>query len=166
MDAATLAQLKDIHLPPPIGWWPPAPGWWALLALAMIAGGALYWLLRRYRRRWHCRQAQRLLATCWQTYREQGDGGRWVNDVLLLMRRTLHATGQRANSAAAEALPTGVLLAHLDAQTGGELARAIPLATLAVAPYRPQAEPITETQARQLYEAASRWLKRGGSAPC
>lgn len=27
--------LRDIHLPPPPGWWPPAPGWW-LLAIIIV----------------------------------------------------------------------------------------------------------------------------------
>ena len=26
-----LAELRDIHLPPEIGWWPPAYGWWILI---------------------------------------------------------------------------------------------------------------------------------------
>jgi len=30
-----LVNLKDIHLPPPVSFWPPAPGWW-ILALLMI----------------------------------------------------------------------------------------------------------------------------------
>lgn len=51
MNGDPLAQLRDIHLPPPVGWWPPAPGWWllALLALVTLLLGAL-WLRRRHRR--------------------------------------------------------------------------------------------------------------------
>ena len=43
-------ELRDIHLPDPVSWWPLAPGWWLLailvLALALLAW---YWLLRRGR---------------------------------------------------------------------------------------------------------------------
>lgn len=31
-----LAQLRDIHLPDPIGWWPLAPGWYGLMALILL----------------------------------------------------------------------------------------------------------------------------------
>ena len=34
--ADPLAQLRDIHLPDPIGWYPPAFGWW-LLAIIIMA---------------------------------------------------------------------------------------------------------------------------------
>lgn len=30
-------QLRDIHLPEPVSWWPVAPGWWALLVLLVVA---------------------------------------------------------------------------------------------------------------------------------
>ena len=43
-----LAQLRDIHLPEPVGWWPPAPGWW----LVAIAGLVLVLLAARYIHRW------------------------------------------------------------------------------------------------------------------
>jgi len=53
-----LAQLADIHLPQPVGFWPPAPGWW-LAALLLLAG--LWFGGRRalafWRRRRNCRQA-------------------------------------------------------------------------------------------------------------
>lgn len=50
MNATPDLPLRDIHLPPPVGWWPPAPGWW-LAALAIIAlSWGLLWVIRRMRR--------------------------------------------------------------------------------------------------------------------
>jgi hypothetical protein len=31
-----LAQLRDIHLPEPVGWWPLAPGWYVLMLLILL----------------------------------------------------------------------------------------------------------------------------------
>ena len=39
-----LQGLRDIHLPPPPGWWPPAPGWWLLAMLLLVA---IVWIARR-----------------------------------------------------------------------------------------------------------------------
>ncbi|MDF2177106.1 DUF4381 domain-containing protein [Aliiglaciecola sp. CAU 1673] len=48
-----LEQLKDIHLPEPVSWWPPAPGWWlvALLTLVLITAMIMLWRKRQARRR-------------------------------------------------------------------------------------------------------------------
>lgn len=48
-----LAQLRDIHEPAPISWWPPAPGWWllAVLLLVCIAAVALWLSHRRLKQR-------------------------------------------------------------------------------------------------------------------
>lgn len=56
MQEMLLAELRDIHLPAAISWWPPAPGWWAvavLLSAVLITGGYAarrYWQANRYRR--------------------------------------------------------------------------------------------------------------------
>jgi hypothetical protein len=60
-----LSQLKDIHLPPPVSWWPLAPGWYiALLLLSIICyvlGKILYKHWRKiYRKRFAVKQMQRL----------------------------------------------------------------------------------------------------------
>lgn len=48
-----LQQLRDIHLPEQVGWWPLAPGWWLLLALCVVAVLSILkvWRKRRARRR-------------------------------------------------------------------------------------------------------------------
>ena len=65
-----LAQLHDIHLPQPLGWWPLAPGWY-LLALLIIAflAFALVILLRRHANHKAKREALRLLITYQQQYK-------------------------------------------------------------------------------------------------
>lgn len=44
-----LANLKDIHLPSAVSWWPLAVGWWVLLFLVMITV-AVYLYLRSQRK--------------------------------------------------------------------------------------------------------------------
>ena len=43
-----LAQLRDIHLPEAIGWWPIAPGWYILAVLLIMMVSALVFFLRRH----------------------------------------------------------------------------------------------------------------------
>ena len=44
MNPADALNLRDIHLPDAVSWWPPAPGWWvsAILLLIIIVGSGLF----------------------------------------------------------------------------------------------------------------------------
>ena len=44
-----LAELRDIHIPDPIAFWPPAPGWWVLVGAALLGVVGSVWLFRRWR---------------------------------------------------------------------------------------------------------------------
>ena len=69
--AKELSQLRDIHLPEPIGWWPPAPGWYFLAILILVALiVAIIFLTRHYLNGRARRQALRLLETYQQQYLE------------------------------------------------------------------------------------------------
>ena len=47
----TLSNLKDIHLPSTVSWWPPAPGWWILVLLFILLTVLFaWWLYLRYER--------------------------------------------------------------------------------------------------------------------
>ena len=46
-----LANLRDIHLPGDVSWWPLAPGWWLLLAviIGLTMWGIFMWFKKRKR---------------------------------------------------------------------------------------------------------------------
>ncbi len=82
-------QLRDIHLPEAIGWWPLAPGWWILLVLlvAVIAALAL-WLVLRHRRLAYRREALAQWQTIHARYLDNKDAGQLLADMSVLLKRT------------------------------------------------------------------------------
>ncbi len=63
MQIDPLAQLRDIHLPPPISWWPLAPGWWLVI---LVGTFSCIWftktLIQRYHSNLYRRQALKKLS--------------------------------------------------------------------------------------------------------
>ncbi len=67
-----LTQLRDIHIPSPIGWWPLAPGWYLLAILVTVSLiTAIIFLIRHYKNGRAKRQALRLLANYQQQYQRE-----------------------------------------------------------------------------------------------
>jgi hypothetical protein len=47
MNPDPLAELRDIHLPSAISWWPPAIGWWIVLLILTLLIAAGFWWRKR-----------------------------------------------------------------------------------------------------------------------
>jgi hypothetical protein len=54
-------NLKDIHLPDAITWWPPAIGWWLLLVLIPVSCMAIIWLYKFITRKTAIKTAKKQL---------------------------------------------------------------------------------------------------------
>ena len=84
-----LDQLRDIHLPDPVSWWPPAPGWWLLCLFVLLAvPGWRHWRRRRstHYRRWLAARAE--LAAVRQRYQQSSDARSLVRELSIWLRRT------------------------------------------------------------------------------
>lgn len=91
--ADPLAELRDIHMPAPVGWWPPAPGWWLLAAaLLVLLGLAAYFGVRRFRRQRYRRIARRQLEALYAQWQQQRDDALFLRELnQLLKQAALHA---------------------------------------------------------------------------
>ncbi len=88
-----LDQLRDIHLPEPISWWPPAPGWWFLAVCGVVLLGWLATLFyRRYRANHYRRQALAKLHQLQSQLQSQDESHQALQALFILLR-------QAANSA-------------------------------------------------------------------
>jgi hypothetical protein len=56
----TELQLRDIHIPEAISWWPPAFGWWLVAICTPLLLGFLYWLYKRLTRKTALKTARKL----------------------------------------------------------------------------------------------------------
>jgi len=84
-----LVNLKDIHLPPPVSFWPPAPGWWilALLLISSIFIGGV-WFYRQHKKRKPKIEALRILKDVQILYQKSQDEVVSLRNLSNLLRRT------------------------------------------------------------------------------
>jgi len=149
-----LSQLRDIHLPERVSWWPPAPGWWLPATFGVLLLALALYLVRRPRQnRWRraaLAQWQRLRAD-WTT--GDIDGATAARELSVLLRRVALARFPRHQVAA---LSGEAWLAFLDSAVPEQpLFSSGPGRALLEAPYAVQAE----VDAEALFEACGRWLQ-------
>lgn len=87
MNSPAELQLRDIHLPDPVSWWPPGPGWWLLLSILVIIAVILVLLYRRYRNLALQRAALKELRIIEAQYHLQLDLRQLAIELSALLRR-------------------------------------------------------------------------------
>jgi hypothetical protein len=145
--------LKDIHLPPPVGWWPLAPGWWvlAILVPALIYGAYRLWrrLRQPHFRREGMRELERLVSDGTMSPLEK------VQQISILLRRIALSTRPRAEVAG---LQGDAWLEWLEDPLQDGRFRSGPGRVLAAAPYALSGPDPADLEA--LFALCRDWLKR------
>ena len=102
-----LAQLRDIHSPEAIPFWPPAPGWWVLALMALVCAILITrFLLRRQRDRIYRIEALKKLDDISATQQHSNK----IQYLFLLLRQTANTAAREENIAS---LPTAAFLEFL-----------------------------------------------------
>ena len=84
-----LSQLRDIHLPDPISYWPPAIGWWLLVVLLFIlASFMVIYVVRWYHKRSYRRHAIKALNTLYKAYKKEKDSALYTFNINMLLKRS------------------------------------------------------------------------------
>ena len=148
----TLLDLKDIHEPDAIGWWPPAIGWWILAVAVPLLIIFLIWFYKRLTRKTALKTASKMLAQIKQDATR--DSFQKLSELSVLVRRVAISVSPRAKAAG---LTGRQWLAFLDRSVKG-----LPFSEgvgqlLADAPYRKT--PVTEQEMSQLIDLCEDWLK-------
>ena len=97
-------DLRDIHIPDSLPWWPLAPGWWMLMMLVVMLVAVVWWY-RRWRRNPLRQASLRELAKLRNAFAEGASQTQMVADICALLRRIaisrygrVHAAGLTGNA--------------------------------------------------------------------
>ena len=145
-------DLKDIHEPEAIGWWPPAIGWWLLAVFIPLLIIFLVWLYKRLTRKTALKTANKILAQIRQDTTR--DNRQKLCDLSILVRRVAISVSPRAKAAG---LTGRQWLEYLDRSLKGMPFSQGVGQLLADAPYRKT--PPTEAEVSQLLKLCEDWLK-------
>jgi hypothetical protein len=148
----TLPDLKDIHEPIAIGWWPPAIGWWILAVSIPLLIIFLVWFYKRLTRKTALKTADKMLADI--KHDKTRDPQQKLGELSMLVRRVAISVMPRAKVAS---LTGRQWLAFLDSSVKGAPFSDGIGQLLADAPYRKSLS--TEQEISQLINLCETWLK-------
>jgi len=87
MPTTAALDLRDIHLPEPISWWPVAPGWWLLIAAMLLILVLIFTARKIYRSRQLKRDIANELENIKQRYQQSNDKLQLARSLSVLLRR-------------------------------------------------------------------------------
>lgn len=148
----TLLDLKDIHEPEAIGWWPPAIGWWILVITVPLLIIFLVWLYKKLTRKTAIKTANKILAQIKQD--ATSDNLQKLSELSVLVRRVAISVSPREKAAG---ITGRQWLEFLDRSVKGTPFSEGVGQLLADAPYRNT--PPTELEISQLINLCEDWLK-------
>ncbi len=153
-----LSQLRDIHLPEPVSWWPPAIGWWMLLGIVLLAATGVWWMHRRRQRNAWRRSSLAELARLRQQYQANPSSPQpVVSELSVLLRRVAISRFPREESAK---LSGEQWLVFLDrSNTDGSRFQSGEGRLLVVAPYAQQIN-IASEQMDHLFALCENWITK------
>lgn len=80
-------DLRDIHLPEPVSWWPVAPGWWLLIAAIVLILFVIIISRKIYRSRQLKRDIASELENIKQQFRASNNKSQLAKSLSILLRR-------------------------------------------------------------------------------
>ena len=96
-----LEQLRDIHHPAEVSWWPMAIGWWIVLFIFLAAGlFALWALFRSYKNNRYRKQAIAELDAAWLQWQQSRDSAIFVQSANAILKRTIAEASVHHNTTA------------------------------------------------------------------
>ena len=87
-----LKDLRDIHDPAPISFWPPAPGWWLVFLLIIGLGLFIRWWLKKPKTPKYKKLAIETLSNITTNYEVQRNGHKTVGELSALIRNVMVLT--------------------------------------------------------------------------
>ena len=147
-----LDELKDIHLPASVDWWPLAPGWWVLATLILMVLALV--VLKRSRSRKHRQLTQAAIVSLDQLAQDKSlDNTEWLKALSSLLRQiVINFHGREAGAG----LVGEDWLAYLDQQGGGQGFSQGVGQVIASQPYQQASDYDREALLRLVHQ----WIKR------